>query len=343
MSCATLSNLPLPPENRNGWPWTEESSQLPATMTDGLPWPKITIVTPSFNQGQFIEETIRSVLLQGYPNLEYIIIDGGSTDDTVQMIEKYEPWLTYWTSEPDRGQADAVNKGFYRATGKIIGWLNSDDLYCQESLTAVANSFTQHLQSLLFYGDCASIDKLSHLVHIKYLANFDLPTLLKGKNMGQPAVFFHQRVLEEIGYLNERLHYALDFEFFLRIWYYTVSENTLEKDKACIYISEILAKSRLWEGSKTINQAICFGKEYEEVLDRFFQQQDLPRKLEKLKGHAYTGSVYLRQASLLWRQGEGKKARDYYLYAVRKAPNLKVIVYALRCWLLTFIKIKLDG
>src|ERR1700738_1526878 len=109
-----------------GWPWTTETPRLPAVRPDGSRWPRITIVTPSFNQGQFIEETIRSVLLQGYPNLEYIIIDGGSTDNTVEIIKKYEPWIACWVSEKDRGQSDALNKGFARATGQILAWLCSD-------------------------------------------------------------------------------------------------------------------------------------------------------------------------------------------------------------------------
>ena len=98
-------------------------------MPNGEAWPRISIVTPSFNQGQFIEETIRSILLQGYPNLEYIIIDGGSTDESVEIIKKYEPWLTYWVSEKDRGQAHAINKGLERCTGEILAYINSDDYY----------------------------------------------------------------------------------------------------------------------------------------------------------------------------------------------------------------------
>ena len=121
MRCPTINELPSPPPGKRGWPWTEDSPQLPDTMPDGSPWPKISIVTPSLNQGPFIEETIRSVLLQGYPNLEYIIMDGGSTDESIEIIKKYEPWLAYWESEPDRGQSHAINKGFQRASGDSNG------------------------------------------------------------------------------------------------------------------------------------------------------------------------------------------------------------------------------
>jgi len=115
LPCSQRS-APSPP-GKTGWPWTEETSRLPEKMSDGRPWPRISIVTPSYNQGQFIEETIRSVLLQGYPNLEYIVIDGGSSDGSVEILQEYEQWLAYWVSERDRGQADALNKGFRRASG----------------------------------------------------------------------------------------------------------------------------------------------------------------------------------------------------------------------------------
>ena len=114
-----IDSLPPIDVAKPGWPWAEASVPLPEKMPDGSDWPRISVVTPSYNQGEFIEETIRSVLLQGYPNLEYIIIDGGSTDNSVEIIKKYEPWLTYWVSEKDRGQSHAINKGFKHAAGEI--------------------------------------------------------------------------------------------------------------------------------------------------------------------------------------------------------------------------------
>jgi glycosyltransferase involved in cell wall biosynthesis len=137
MRCPTLADLPPPPPGKTGWPWTVETPQLPAVRSDGSPWPRISIVTPSYNQGQFIEETIRSVLLQGYPDLEYIVIDGGSTDGAVDIIRKYVPWLTYWVSEPDRGQAHAITKGLVRSTGDIFQFINSDDILLQDALPTV--------------------------------------------------------------------------------------------------------------------------------------------------------------------------------------------------------------
>src|SRR5262245_42362169 len=124
----SLTALPAPPPGRTGWPWDVEPAPVAETAPDGGEWPRIAIVTPSFNQGQFIEETLRSVLLQGYPNLEYRVLDGGSTDQTIEILKRYEPWLTSWTSGRDAGQSDAINRGFAQSRFRIGTWLNSDDL-----------------------------------------------------------------------------------------------------------------------------------------------------------------------------------------------------------------------
>ena len=141
MRRSIFSDLPSPPPGQTGWMWTAESSQNPEKTADSYPLPRITVVTPSYNQGQFIEATIRSVLLQDYPNLEYIIIDGGSTDNSVAIIQKYAPWLAFWVSEKDHGQAHAINKGFARATGDIYAYLNSDDYYEPGALNGCARAF----------------------------------------------------------------------------------------------------------------------------------------------------------------------------------------------------------
>ena len=135
----SLQALPAPSSGKTGWPWTVCTSGPDCSSISHCP--TISIITPSFNQGQFIEETIRSVLLQGYPKLEYIIIDGGSTDETVAIIKKYEPWLTYWVSEVDRGQPHAINKGIAMATGDILAWINSDDIYLPGLLDKVARFY----------------------------------------------------------------------------------------------------------------------------------------------------------------------------------------------------------
>src|SRR5262245_56142305 len=139
MRCPTLAELPPPPSGKTGWPWTVETPGLPAMRPDGSPWPRVSIVTPSYNQGRFIEETLRSILLQGYPDLEYIVMDGGSTDGSADIIRKYSPWLTSWISEPDGGQVAAINAGMARATGTLLNWINSDDFLLPGALEALGS------------------------------------------------------------------------------------------------------------------------------------------------------------------------------------------------------------
>ena len=219
--CPTLKELPPPPPEKSGWPWTEESPQLPDKMPDGSPWPRISIVTPSLNQGQFIEETIRSVLLQGYPDLEYIIIDGGSTNGSLQVIQKYEKWLAYWVSEPDRGQSHAVNKGITNSTGDIIAWLNSDDTYYPSCLLLVAQGFSHggEAEGIVLYGDCDLFDNSGDFMYRAPTGEFKRNRLIQYWReyfIPQPSVFISGEILRK-NPLNESLHYVMDWDLWLRL------------------------------------------------------------------------------------------------------------------------------
>ena len=141
LPCPAPAELPPPSPGRGGWPWTAASPAFAKTMPDGRAWPRISIVTPSYNQARFLEATIRSVLLQGYPNLEYIVVDGGSEDGSVGIIERYERCLAAWVSEKDGGHANGLNKGFSLATGEIMAWINSDDIYWPGAFQTVAEVF----------------------------------------------------------------------------------------------------------------------------------------------------------------------------------------------------------
>ena len=145
-----LARLPTAPGDREGWPWSAETA--PPAGAEGVAWPRITVVTPSFQQAPFVEECLRSVLLQNYPNLEYIVIDGGSGDGSAEIIARYAPLLAYWQSKRDGGQGDAINQGFSRATGEILGWVNSDDLLMPGALFAVAREFLRSGADIV-YGD----------------------------------------------------------------------------------------------------------------------------------------------------------------------------------------------
>ncbi|MCG3146249.1 MAG: hypothetical protein HONDAALG_04136 [Gammaproteobacteria bacterium] len=218
MRCPTLAELPPPPPDKTGWPWTEETASLPETMPDGSPWPRISIVTPSYNQGQFIEETIRSVLLQGYPNLEYIIMDGGSTDNSVEIIKKYEPWLTYWVSEKDRGQSHAINKGFEKSTGEIMAWINSDDYYAFNIFYLVATQLSGK-KNALFQGGTNIFEQNAPKVY-RYI--FGIPNreqlFFDGVTFLQSSVFWTRDLYIQIGNMDENLYYVMDYDLWLRMY-----------------------------------------------------------------------------------------------------------------------------
>jgi glycosyltransferase involved in cell wall biosynthesis len=201
-----------------GWPWTEECVQLPEQMADGKAWPRITIVTPSYNQGHFIEETIRSILLQGYPNLEYIIMDGGSTDSSSEVIKKYEPWLAYWVSERDRGQSHAINKGWERATGDILAWLNSDDWFEMGAFASVGRTFPGlPKNSAGLMGSCRWWKGTSY--EDRHPTTKTDPWFKRKvtRDQQQPSTFLKRSVLEEVGFLDNNLHFVMDKDLWLRI------------------------------------------------------------------------------------------------------------------------------
>ena len=165
MRCPSLEELPLPPPGRTGWPWTEASASLPPTMPDGGAWPRISVVTPSFNQAQFLEATLRSVLLQGYPDLEYFVMDGGSTDGSVEIIRKYSPWLTQWVSERDGGQSAAINRGLQLGSGLFTTWINSDDMLCQGALVTHASRIGFDT-GVVYVGDCLYVDEEARTLNV---------------------------------------------------------------------------------------------------------------------------------------------------------------------------------
>lgn len=181
-------------------------------------WPKISIVTPSYNQAQFLERTILSVLNQNYPNLEYIIIDGASTDGTVEIIKKYEKYLTYWVSEKDNGQAHALNKGFRLCNGAWLGWQNSDDVYMPGAFLDFVRYANKLNQKYVFYSDCAIIDYDDNIMSIKpNIPPNPLYASYRSMILGNQACFFSKRVTDEAGFIDEQFQFAMDRDFFLRI------------------------------------------------------------------------------------------------------------------------------
>lgn len=207
-----LAQLPTPKPGLCGWPWTEETPPPVSAPRGG--WPRISIVCPSYNQADFIEETIRSVLLQNYPALELIVIDGASTDGTRAILERYSPWISHWVSEKDRGQSHAINKGFERASGDILGWVNSDDYYLPGALHLVALRHRAHPRGIYFGDWCERQGQEPSLTFRTEMPAFRFQVAVGGRHLPSHATFwprsFHQPV-------DESLRFTMDADLFKRL------------------------------------------------------------------------------------------------------------------------------
>lgn len=239
-----ILQFPPPPVGKSGWPWMVTPKELPPHTPSGKPWPKISIVTPSYNQGQFLEETIRSVLLQDYPNLEYIIMDGGSTDNSVEIIKKYEPWLTSWVSEKDNGQADAIHRGFEKATGEIIGWINSDDYYLPGAFEKIAKLFQRQPHTEMIAGACQYIRAQGRVITKNYGLEQDFDSLLHvGMFASQPAMFWRRDIYHKVGGLDPSLAFCMDYDLALKFY----------RRQTAHLCHQVLAVYRFHENTKSTN------------------------------------------------------------------------------------------
>lgn len=253
-------------------------------MPDGSPWPKISIITPSFNQANYLEETIRSVLQQGYPNLEYIIIDGGSTDGSVEIIKKYEPWLTYWVSEPDRGQSHAINKGFSQCTGEIINWLNSDDLLLPNSLNEIAKKYHErHSDVFIIAGNAKILSEDGRITNRRHVS------LAKGwiKEFGvqydggiQASWFLSKALYQLTGPIDESLHFSMDIDYSFR-WLEFNPEYLIIKESLAIYRSHSEAKTSKFVKSSMQERRKMYYRHIESLNKNKYSKKRLRRLINK--------------------------------------------------------------
>ena len=259
-------------------------------MPDGKLWPKISIVTPSYNQGQFLEETIRSVLLQNFQNLEYIIMDGGSTDSSVEIIKKYEPWLTYWISEKDNGQADAIKKGFERSTGEILGWINSDDYYLPCAFVNVAEFFTVHSELEMMAGYCLYVKEDGRVIIKNYGMEQDFYSLLYvGMFSAQPTFFFKKDAYDAVGGINNALHFCMDYDLALK----------LSRNRPSLLLRKVLAACRFHQATKSNNLQRILSSE-DKLLGELYGRNTIPsEELDSIKINAWKRYKRLQRRGLL--------------------------------------------
>ncbi len=273
----------------------------------------VTIVTPSYNQAQFIEATIQSVLTQDYQPIEYIVMDGGSNDGTLDILRKYEDRLT-WVSERDKGQGDAINKGFRRANGAILGWLNSDDVFAAGAIRTVAEYFDQHPNASLVYGDAMAItlegEPAGMRTHIRPCTFETLRDV--GDFIVQPATFWRADLWKTIGELDTRWQYVLDYEYWIR----AAQHYDLH------YIPHLLAKERIYAAAKTFRGGI----------ERIMELDEMPRRFDGsgvASGFRSEGSaLFLFRAFDHLKHGRFADARDDWQTA-RELNNdaSKMLIY----------------
>lgn len=239
-------------------------------------YPKISVITPSYNQASFLEATLLSVLDQNYPNLEYFVIDGGSTDGSVEILKRYSDKLTWWVSEKDTGQSNAINKGFARCSGEIVCWINSDDLLLPGTLEIVAKSFSDQ-NTFWLTGNCHKIDaKGGNMGEIycqlprsaedwlnSFARGFSFPIV-------QPSTFWRRSVLDQVGFLDEKLHYSFDHEFLFRI---------LSFYGKPVVVEYALSAFRLHGDSKTVSNTTAFNRENRKIARMHFTTLSLLHKI----------------------------------------------------------------
>ena len=279
--------------------------------------PLISIITPSFNQGRFIEETILSIRNQSYNNIEHIVIDGMSTDQTLEVLGRYSSSVK-WISEPDTGQTNAINKGLQRSHGEILAYLNSDDLYLPETIHTVVDYFSKHPEIDMVYGDIIHIDEDSKEIEEIKTGLIDIEKYLTGRvYLPQPTVFFRKKVFDKIGLFDEHLHLAMDFDYWVRIFLHCRTA----------YLPVLLAKARIYPNAKSIVNSQKYLDERIYILDKTFSEENAdvlhfgsPQETERIKNRAY-GYVYFHGGIGLQDRKQFPLAISYILRGIRLYPK----------------------
>ena len=294
-------------------------------MDKGLPL--VSIVTPSLNKGRFIEETILSIKYQTYPRIEHIVIDGGSTDDTLNILRKYSDSLV-WISEPDKGMYYASNKGVRMARGEILGWLMADDTYMPQAVETAVKLLLENPDVAMVYGKCNFIDEDGKVIREFPSEPFDLVRLVRGPNIiPSPTIFLRKHIVDAVGCFDTNLHMSADYDLFIRIGL----KYSIE------YIPKLLATYRIYPGTKTTSEFHKFGPDLLYIYDKLFSNNELPKKLRAVRrqsygwAHLFIGQHYCHLKQL-------KEARKHLTKALMLRPQ-----YLKDRWALNYLAIAFLG
>jgi glycosyltransferase involved in cell wall biosynthesis len=278
---------------------------LPPVVINDPSLPLVSIVTPSYDQGRFIRETIESVLTQDYPNIEYWVIDGGSTDETISVLEEYEHDPRFhWISEKDEGQSDAINKGWSKCRGEIVAWLNSDDIYLPGAMRAQVSALLRHRECGIVYGDVLYVGQNGESIYKCYGRPYSVVELLRLSIPAQPTTFVRRRICEEIGPLDRRFRYSMDSEYWVRA----------SKVTDVWYEARCIATYRLHDTSKTIANHSGFYEEWIAIAETFFSDPDISEVHKEQKPQVFA-DIYSRIAMIEAEQGSLSGASHYLFKA----------------------------
>jgi glycosyltransferase involved in cell wall biosynthesis len=257
--------------------------------------PLVSIITPSYNQARFLEVTLHSVLDQDYPRIEYLVVDGASTDGSVEIIRRYADHLAWWVSEKDSGQSEAINKGFRRAQGEFVGWLNSDDIYLPGAVSAAVTAFHSHPQAGLIYGDAQAIDTDGKPFNLMRARQYTLTDLMAFQIICQPAAFMRRSVLEHVGYLDPAYQLLMDNLLWMQ----------MAQKAPIVYVPQTWAAARYHEQAKNRTRGAAYGREARVLIEDLRSRllfSDLIRSDEKriLAGVERFDAFYLTEAGQPW-------------------------------------------
>ena len=283
----------------------------------------VSIITPSYNQAKYLEQTILSVLNQDHPRIEYIVVDGASTDGSVDVIKKYAGRLAHWESVKDRGQADAINKGFARATGEIVAWLNSDDYYLPGTISTAVKVFEENPEAVLVYGNMLAVDENGQTFNTLNYIQLTLEDLMCFQIIGQPAVFMRRSALQKTSGLDLTFHFLLDHLLWIQ----------LAKHGKILHVNQTWSAARYHAEAKNVAKAAEFGREAFRILETIAQDKDLAAILYKIDRRAHA-SAFRVDARYLLDGGLPAKAlnawfRALFIYPPVALKRMNIFVSAI--------------